>query len=764
MTNLWLRPVRSDADPEGLDACEGRHNAAMAGNRCDDTVLVAARPGFRRRRRPRRRLFWRRCALGALALIGVIAAVPPLRRVAALAASQVVLVALRPAAPSVADLEILPQGSKILAVDGTVLADLEGAERRQQVNLSSLPQHVPRAVLAAEDANFYEHAGVDPEAVFRAVVRTGQGDQQGGSTITQQLAKLNYTGSQRTVMRKLREVQYAARLEQKYSKDELLERYMNQVYFGDGAYGIAFASRTFFGKAPAQLTPPEAALLAGKIRAPESLDPRRDPLPVLERRDQVLRLMRRGGALGDLQLAQALATPLRLAPPEPPTSVRAPHFVDYVKREAAGIDELGVSRESRSRQLFTGGYRIETTLDLEAFDAASRAVSKNLGAPGDPEVAMATVQPGDGAIRLLYGGRDQARRFDLASQGRRQPGSSFKPFVYLAALRSGIDPRTTFDASSPRVLDYQGDTYTVDNYEGGGVGASTVDNAMTNSINTVFAQLTLEVGPPNVTRTAETLGVDDVGDNVGSRPAVGLGGLRKGVTPLEQAAAYAAFAANGTYAEPYAIVRIVDRSGGEVYRRRQDTAGAFSANEAGVLNAALQSVVRDGTGVAAALDRPVAGKTGTTQNYGDAWFVGFVPQLSTAVWVGRPDQVVPMLSVHGRTVTGGSFPAQIWADYMREAVAPLPVEEIFVASPDSLSLRIPQPPPPAAPPPDAGILSPVEPPPPPMVTPPASVPTTIVAPPPMAKPKGTTTSTAPTTTTTTTTTAKAAKAAKAGNQ
>jgi len=687
--------------------------------------------------------------LGTVALIAVITVIPPLRRTAALATSRVVVAALAPVAPSVADFSALPQGSKILAADGTVLADLEGAQHRQQVTLSSLPQHVPRSVLAAEDANFYDHAGVDPSAVFRAVVRTGQGDQQGGSTITQQLAKLNYTGSQHTVMRKLREVQYAARLEQKYSKDELLERYLNQVYFGDGAYGIAVASRTFFGKAPAQLTPAEAALLAGKIRAPESLAPRRDPRPVQERRDHVLRQMRRRGWIDASQLEQSLATPLRVAPPEAAATVKAPHFVDYVKREAAGIDALGGSRESRSRQLFTGGYRIETTLDLEAFDAASRSVAAHLGAPGDPEVAMATVEPGDGAIRLLYGGRNQGRSFDLASQGRRQPGSSFKPFVYLAALRAGIDPRTTFDASSPKVLDYQGDSYAVENYEGGGAGASTVDNAMAHSINTVFAQLTLDAGPSNVTRTAEKLGIDDVGDNVGSRPAIGLGGLRRGVTPLEQAAAFATFAAKGTYAEPYAIVRIVDGDGDVVYSRRQDTTEAFSANEVGVLNAALQSVVRDGTGVAAAIDRPSAGKTGTTQNYGDAWFVGFVPQLSTAVWVGQPDKVAPMLSVHGRRVTGGSFPAEIWADYMRHAVAPLPVEEIFTASPDSLSLRVPEPPPPPpAPPPEVTIPLPVEAPPPPTVMAPVPGPTTtIMGPPPTAKP--TTTSAAPLSTPTT---------------
>ena len=383
--------------------------------------------------------------------------------------------------------------------------------------------------------------------------------------------------------------------------------------------------------------------------------------------------------------------------------------MEYVKREAANVDALGADPDSRTKQLFNGGYTIRTTLDVKGYDAASQAVHSNLGAPADPEVAIATVEPGDGAIRVLFGGRDQARKFDLASQGRRQPGSAFKPFVYLAALRQGIDPRTTFDASSPKVLTYRGSTYTVDNYEGEGTGASTVDNALTHSINTVFAQLTLEAGPENVMRTAETLGVRDVEENVGSEPAVGLGGLRKGVTPLEQAAAFATFAAKGTYAKPYAIVTIVDRRGDEVYRRRHATENALSANEAGVLNAALMSVVRDGTGKAADIGRPAGGKTGTTQNFGDAWFVGFVPQLSTAVWVGHPHQVVPMLNVHGRRVSGGSFPAQIWSAFMERAVQGLPVQEIFTASPDSLSLRLSDQPPPPPPPPVTTVPPPIPP-------------------------------------------------------
>jgi membrane peptidoglycan carboxypeptidase len=276
---------------------------------------------------------------------------------------------------------------------------------------------------------------------------------------------------------------------------------------------------------------------------------------------------------------------------------------------------------------------------------------------------------------------------------------------------------------------------------------------MTHSINTVFAQLTLQAGPENVMRTAETLGVPDVEANVAARPAVGLGGLRKGVTPLEQAAAFATFAAKGIYAQPYSIVRVVDRHGDEVHRRRPATRRAFSANEVGVLNAALSSVVTQGTGRAADIGRPAAGKTGTTQNHGDAWFVGFVPQLSTAVWMGHPQQVVPMVNVHGRRVSGGSFPAEIWAAYMRRAVETLPVQDLHTAAPESLSLHVltpppppPPPPPPAPPPTVVTVPPPVEmlPLPPPQTVPPAPV----VAPPARPRPGSTSTTTVPTTTTT----------------
>ncbi|MGQ0521574.1 MAG: transglycosylase domain-containing protein [Actinomycetota bacterium] len=617
----------------------------------------------------------------------VIGAVPPLRRAAAVVSSRVVLFVLAPLAPGIGNFDDLAQGSKVLAADGSLLAELDGAQRREPVRLDALPEHVSRAVLAAEDANFYGHGGVDPSAVFRALLRNAQGGSQGGSTITQQLAKLNYTRSERTFLRKLREVQYAVRLEKRYSKDELLERYLNQVYFGDGAFGLAAAAQLFFATAPEQLSPAQAATLAGKIKAPEALDPRTANGRVRARRDAVLRSMERHGWLDAGELAEAMAAPVEVAPPAA-ASGQAPHFVEYVKREAAALGEFGGTPASRRKLLFTGGFTIRTTLDRRALAAAAGAVERTLPDPGDPDAAVVGVQPGDGAIRVLFGGRSFAeRKFDLASQGRRQPGSSFKPYVYLSAVARGIDPRSTFDASTPMDLEYEGERYTVHNYEGKGGGRSDLDDAMAQSINTVFARLVLEVGPANAMRTAETLGVADAEANVGARPAIGLGGLRKGVTPLEQAAAFATFAAEGVYARPYAITEILDREGRSVFKRTPETRQVFDADEVGVLNAALVRVVRQGTGRAAAIGRPAAGKTGTTQEYGDAWFVGFVPQLATAVWVGHPDRITPMRNVHGRSVTGGSYPAEIWAATMRAALADLPSRPIPTASPDSLGLR-----------------------------------------------------------------------------
>src|SRR5438270_50568 len=457
-----------------------------------------------------RDLRWRRVALGAFLAFLVILVVPPLRRPAAAAASRVVLAVVSPFAPSISGFDDLPQASKVVAADGTVIGRL-GKEERQPVELRHLPRHVVDAVLAAEDANFYEHGGVDLTALGRAAwndVRSGK--VEGGSTITQQLAKLHYTGSQRTLFRKFREVLYAAKLEQRYSKDQLLERYLNQVYFGDGNYGIAAASAHFFGVSPEQLSVAQAATLAGMIHAPARLDPYRRPQAVLVRRNQVVAGMQKHHWLDRVTANAAAAAPLTAVPEKADDADlgRAPHFVQFVGREAAGLDELGGTQTSRSKQVYTGGYTIETTLDVKGLDAATDAVRQTLGQPGDPTTAVVSVQPGDGAVRVLFGGLDPNLRFDVASQGQRQPGSSFKPYLYLAALEAGIDPRSVLDSGSPKTVSCAGAPWTVRNYEGEGGGPISVDDAMAHSVNTVFQQLMVDVGPANLQRTAERLGIN----------------------------------------------------------------------------------------------------------------------------------------------------------------------------------------------------------------------------------------------------------------
>ena len=659
-----------------------------------------------------RGLPWLAIGAGVAVSIVLVVLVAPFRR----AASRVVLIAASPFAPDIKGFEDLPDASKILAKDGAEVG-LLGTEQRDPVRLTQLPEHVRRAVLAAEDADFYSHSGVDPGAVFRALVNTAKGDTQGGSTITQQLAKLNYVGSERTVFRKLREVLYASKLEDKYSKDELLERYLNQVYFGDGAYGIALASQAFFGVAPDRLTPAQAATLAGKIQSPSGLDPYKDPARVQARRDQVLRNMSEHGWLAGGELQSALSSPLGVAPRKNVgrglgAAGKAPDFMAYVAREAGGLGALGSTADARRQQVFTGGYTIETTVDLKASDAAVEAAKGVLGAPGDPTTAIASVQPGDGAIRVLFGGLDPNLEFDPSSQGRRQPGSSFKPYVYLAMLKAGVDPRSQFDSSSPQSLRCNGAPWRVNNFEGEGRGMINVDEAMTRSVNVVFAQIMAKVGPGAVRDVAEKAGISRDALSP-AECAMALGGLREGVSPLEQANGFATFAAKGVKAEPYAIVRIKDRRGNVVYERKPKTTQAFRDKEAGVVNAALKTVVEGGTGTAAAIGRPVAGKTGTSENYGNAWFVGFTPQLSTAVWVGRPEGDTPMRNVHGINVTGGSFPARIFSRYMRAALAGVPAQDIYTASVDELGLKStvstsPAPPPPSSvvPPPPTTPSSP----------------------------------------------------------
>jgi membrane peptidoglycan carboxypeptidase len=636
-----------------------------------------------------RRWPWRRIIAASAVALAAIIFIPPLRTFTSRVVGNVVLFVLAPFAPATADFSKLPSGTQLIAADGSTIGELgEGGLRaREPVALASLPEHVRNAFLAAEDKDFYHHGGVDPAAVTRAALSTLRGNTQGGSTITQQLAKLNYTAGERTVFRKLRELLYASKLERRYTKDELLERYINQVYFGDGAYGLGVAARGYFGTTPDKLSPSQAAVLAGKIRSPEGLNPRTDPRDVTRRRNQVLVNMKREGWLDDKTYDASVAEPLVVIPKVAATAGLAPHFVTFVEREAKKLDALGASPQTRAAQLFTGGYRIQTTFDPKTYEATVASVQARLGAAGDPVTAVATVVPGDGAIRSLFGGLDFAStQFDMSSRGGRQAGSAFKPFVYMAALRDKIDPRSTFDGTSGRVIPCYGST-PVNNYAGEDAGGVlTVDDALVHSVNVVFVDLGCHVGVNDVVRAATDDGIPD--DATTAQGAVFLGGLHgKGVNALAMASAYATFGANGMYAEPYAIAKIVDRDDHVIYEHKAKTHRAFSEDEVGVINRPLQGVVKEGTGVAAKIGRPVGGKTGTTQDNIDAWFNGFTPDLATSVWTGYA-QPKPMQGVHGRSVTGGSFPAQIFSDVMKAAHRGIPVHSLPTRSPDGLDLHM----------------------------------------------------------------------------
>jgi penicillin-binding protein 1A len=620
-----------------------------------------------------------------------VAAVPPLREVALYGATAAVLRTADRWGPNVPPFGELSTDTRIVAADGRLLATLQ-EENRRTLRLADVPVPVRRAVLAAEDENFYRHAGVDPLALARAAWRNLRGGRQGGSTITQQLAKTNFTTGVRTFDRKTEEALIAGELERRHTKDELFERYLNQVYFGERAYGLDAAARTFFGVSPAGLSVAQAATLAGKLRAPDRLDPRVGAAAVLRRRDAVLANMAEEGWLTDRELAGARAEPLTLVPPRPaPGTALAPHFVELVKREAQTLGALGEDSPTRLARLAVGGYRVETTLDPATFEATTKAAGVQLGRPGDPGVASASVEPGTGAIRSLFGGAEfDSHQFDQASLGARQPGSAFKPFVYLAALRAGIDPRSTFNGRSDRKIKCYGDrrVHNAGNRSAG--GRIDVDRALVQSVNVVFVDLGCEVGVESVLRAATDAGVPDGATE--AQGAVFLGGLDRGVSALTMAAAYATFASGGIYAEPYAIARIVDAAGRVVYERQPVRRRAFRSEEVGILNRMLQQVVTSGTGRGADIGRPVAGKTGTSEDNGDAWFVGFVPQLSTAVWVGYEPRR-PMWQVHGRAVSGGSFPAAIFAAVMRRALEGVAVEPIPTAEPDDLDLHRLRPPP-----------------------------------------------------------------------
>jgi penicillin-binding protein 1A len=549
-----------------------------------------------------------------------------------------------------------------------VLAVLRGSEARTLVKYEDVSDPMRHAIVAIEDRRFWEHDGVDLRGIMRALAADIRQQKvvEGGSTITQQFVKNALDRDQKTIARKVREAAFAWQLERSkdWPKRRILQEYLNTIYFGNGAYGIQQAALTYFQHGAKDLTIAESALLAGIPADPSRYDPVTNPKAALARRATVLNAMLEEGKITLAQLREATATPLpdpddvRLGGIEGP----AQHFVNYVKQQL--IDEYG------SAGVFGGGLRVRTTIDLELQRKARDAISKWLTQPDGPSAALVAIDPRNGAVRAMVGGNNYRKsQFNLAVQGVRQPGSSFKPFVLATALRQGISPATHFQ-SEPQAIDLGDKDWVVGNYDDIYYGNIDLEQATVESDNSVYAQLTQLVGAKKVAETAKRMGIRSKLDGF---YAIGLGA--EAVTPLELARAYATLAHGGRRADGAIFgnrPRVIEEVTG-AGPKRHNTPRAFNAltsTQAGVVNQILQKAVRYGTGKRAYLpNRPVAGKTGTTENYGDAWFVGYTPQLAVAVWVGYPTTLKPMLTeFHGEPVTGGSFPALIWKSFMEKAL------------------------------------------------------------------------------------------------
>jgi penicillin-binding protein 1A len=554
----------------------------------------------------------------------------------------------------------------------SVLAILRGDQARIIVPSDRISPWVKHAIVAVEDKRFYEHRGIDLRGMARAVWAdvSHKGAVQGGSTITQQLVKNTYLTSEKTIARKLTEAALAWQLEQRWSKDRILTAYLNTVYFGNGAYGVEQASRVYFHHTAASLKPAEAALLAGIPEDPSSYDPVAHPKAAEARRNLVLQLLYQQGYLTDSQYVNSRVYPM--PDPEDVTlpstqGVAAPYFANYVKDQL--VAQYG------PRKAFGGGLKVRTTLDMNLQRFAREAIASVLPQNGtNPAAALVVIdaKSDPGAVLAMVGGANYHKnQFNLATQGERQPGSSFKPFVLATALKENVSPSSILTSSKQVTINADGRLWQVSNYEGEALGPIDLTQAIAYSDNSVFSQLTALVGPQNVARTAHQLGITS---KLRGYFAIGLGA--EPATPLEMARAYTSFADGGKRVdgsifgnEPRAIRWI--EAGGKRHVNEPVGADVLTPDQAATVNQLLQGVVRYGTGKAAAIPGwQVAGKTGTTENYGDAWFVGYTPQLVAAVWVGYPDKLVPMTyQFHGHPVAGGTYPALIWKAFMEKAIA-----------------------------------------------------------------------------------------------
>ncbi len=590
--------------------------------------------------------------------------------------------------------------SVVVAADGRELAQLHAEQDRDPVSLDAVPAHMRDAVIAVEDHRFYDHGGVDARAIARAVRENAREGRitQGGSTLTQQLAKNAVTGDELSLERKLEEASVALQLEAQFTKDEILEQYLNTVYYGHGAYGVQAAAQRYFGADTSELALEQAALLAALLRAPSHYDPHADPERATTRRNLVLALMARHGFVDAAEAEAAQASDLGVIPPPRADRRDAPYFVAHMLdqlQHAPAFAVLGEDPVARADRIFRAGLRIETTLDPAWQAAAEAAAEAVAGEPDDPRVALVAIEPATGAIRALVGGRDYydpedpAARFNLATQGRRQPGSTFKVPALAAALEHGHGLSDVFDA--PGQLTLPGsppedpEPWTVSNYDDAAFGQVSLRRATAYSVNVVFAQLADSVGAHALAEMGERLGV--------RRPLRAVRSLALGaveVTPLELATIQATLASGGVYRPPVAVERISDAHGEVVWERAAaDGQRVLDEEVAWHVTEALSDVVVYGTGVGANLERPLAGKTGTSQDHADAWFAGYTPDLAAAVWVGFPEGRVPLQPPRTRErIEGGTWPSAVFAGFAATALDAVPPRDFPVPEDFATVVRV----------------------------------------------------------------------------
>jgi penicillin-binding protein 1A len=616
--------------------------------------------------------------------------------------------------------------SHVYDINGNEIAVFRQFETSIPVEPQDIPQILKDAVVSIEDKRFYSHGGVDPQGTLRAIWADIRGEAiQGGSTITQQYVKNAYTGRDRTVARKVREAILASQLDRQTPKDQILYQYLSTIYLGGGAYGVGAASQTYFRHPVNQLSLAESALLAAVIRAPSYYDPRLNPGPAEERRELVLQQMFDQKRITPDQFNVAMAAKVfvvgsgkapkgPVTPIYPPEQVQTkyPYFIDYVSKYL--VAKYGYDR------VYRGGLRIQTSLDPNLQSEAEASVAGALSGTKPPrDMALVSVEPQTGFVKALVGGRDfAASQVNLAlgacppppkpepgsdapvlpsdqpicvpgGGGGRQPGSSFKPFTLAKAFEEGITPERVYSAPNaytyPHCIATAGSSCTVHNVEGEGGGAMTLRSATVHSVNTVFAQLIGNVGVKPTAELAHRLGITRV--NADGTDAVTGQQFQSSITlgspdvaPLDMAAAYSVFAARGLQNAATPIVKIEDSTGTVLEdNTKRDPKRVMQEVIADNVNDVLRGVISGGTGTAANINRPAAGKTGTTDNFGNAWFVGYTPTLSTAVWYGNSDGEVSDPLPHG--TYGGTLPARTWATFMAAALKDVPATDFNQPAP-----------------------------------------------------------------------------------